>query len=168
MSQQAIAVLAPAVVTLVCLPLAISAARANKWLLILTTVVTLFIALPPVQSVFHWGDRPLGNTYLLPVFPVAYVLFGQFDRPSLSFMFAGSFLTLLIGDLAAMTKLAIVDGLGVDAYGFIGGAGLMDGLLIMPIAGTALAAFVSHQLKSGKRIRLLFGRDAYLRSRHPD
>lgn len=158
---QAIAIIAPGLAILLGWRNFLVQFGRHRSVFALAMAVTIVIALPPIQDLFHWPGRPDGNTYLLPIFPIIYVLFSRYELPSHSFVFGGTYVTSLGGDLASATKLAFVDDFGIKAFSWIGGAGLLDGLILMPVLATMFSWFLERRLIRGDRIRFLVGHNAY-------
>ena len=103
----------------------------------------------------------LTQTRSSPEKPGRFSLFdlGNFALPSAYTAFAGSFLTLVCADLAHAGGSAFTGPRQFEhVLSGIGGAGLWDGLVIVPVAPMALVFLVRRLLLSGRTVRFMVGR----------
>jgi hypothetical protein len=141
--------------------------KRNVLLTCLAVALSFVQARPEIQSLFG-AIGPETGPYAakgLPIFIVLYLLFGQFAQPSVAVAFAGSFLCLFVTDVSHAFFWSRI---GPDSFWFhaqgIGGAGLADGLVIAPIAASAITYLVVILGKRGIVFRSMLGQRRYIMS----
>lgn len=132
----------------------------NKIILLGTGFASALLAVPPAQQWMAVAWHEEGSLYVPALFTPAYLVWGRFTLPSAYTAFSGSFFTLLFADLAHAGWLGVIDVERVErALSGIGGAGLSDGLILVPLASVALVLLVRRILASGKPLRFMVGRN---------
>lgn len=138
--------------------------RGNTWVVTAALLLSMIQGLPQVQQLYFQvvsGDPAL-QTRAMPFFPAVYLLFGRFMLPSPSLAYAGTFLSLLATDFVSVTSHWLTDPLGHPlSYHFsgIGGAGLVDGLVVLPILAVGIVHYARYGLKRGIAFRWMLGRE---------
>lgn len=156
-----LAVLLPAVTAFICFHRSKLDFSRNIGLVLLACLGSVFMALPPLQASLHIFGQPMNEVVVVPLFVALYPIFGKFDLPSPATAFCGTFISLMFADLSA----AMYSTLNSEhipwwqPYTWIGGNGIFDGLLWLPLGSAALAFFIRRALVAGYEIRFLHGRD---------
>ena len=117
--------------------------RQNYALIFSALLLTLISALPPIDALTRaWAKYP-DDVHALPAFPFIYLLRRPVRELSSSFCFAMTFATLLTTDIIVTFWYALRGIMAADAYpGGIGGGGILDGLVVLPVL-SALLVWVS-------------------------
>jgi hypothetical protein len=141
--------------------------KRNVLLACLAVALSFVQARPEIQSLFGTIGPETGpySAKGLPIFIVLYLIFGQFSQPSVAVAFAGSFLCLLVTDVSHSFFWSQI---GPESFWFhaqgIGGAGLVDGLVIAPIAASAITYLVVILGQRGVVFRSMLGQRRYMES----
>lgn len=132
--------------------------RENGMVILASLLLSILQAHPAIQALYFivgTGNQEY-HTHALPFFVALYFFFGRFHLPSLGFVYAGTYLTLLVTDLAdlAFRWHGDTDRLPLMMYfDAIGGGGLWDGLLHLPLLSVLLAWLTRAELRKGKRYK---------------
>lgn len=134
--------------------------KANSLLLWVTNGLSLIQSHPGIQVYYSSVTRsPEGVfAYGFPFFIVAYLVFGRFEKPSVPIIWAGTYLGLFLTDIGyTYFQLRLGNAEPAVLVKAIGGGGFGDALLILPIGGALLTAFINHQLCRGHRFGFMLG-----------
>lgn len=129
---------------------------------------TTLLAVPPLQPYLHaLGQSPM-NVYAPPVFVVAYLVWGRYELPSVRIAYAGTFLSLMIADFAGAWLLSQHLAPSEQPFFFyVGGAGMVDGLVLIPAGAALLVGSIKLILRRGHELSFLLGRAQYLSQKAP-
>jgi hypothetical protein len=138
------------------------AARVELRLWAYSVLLTTLVAIPPIQSYLHFLGQNPANIYAVPIFLLAYLVCGCYESPSARIAYAGTFVSLLIADLAGAWHLSRRLPSPTEPFPMaIGGAGLMDGLVLIPIGAGLLVVTIQQILRRGHELSFLLGRKKY-------
>jgi hypothetical protein len=119
-------------------------------------------AIPWVQQYLHMFGQPKTDVLIPPMFAVLYIIFGKYNYPSIASVFAGTYFTLIFGDLVSASISAYDHSPWWQPYTWIGGAKLFDGLIISPILSAIAILYLKVLLKRGYSVSFLIGRTQHL------
>lgn len=125
--------------------------------------LTTVLVVPPVQSYLHLlGQHPL-NIYAMPVFVVVYLVWGQYELPSVRIAYAGTFSSLLLANFVGAWFLSQRTAPSDQPFFlFVGGTGIFDGLVLIPTGAALVIAATKLLLRRGHRVSFLLGRKQFL------
>ena len=137
-----------------------------NWLIFtLSAALSLVQGRPEIQAVYLEVGRagPGLVAHALPLFVIIYLVFGRFDLPSVPLTWAGTYSCLMVTDLSfnyfqwrkGEYELAFL-------MSGIGGAGWMDGLVILPFAAAATTLYARWGIRRGHDFKLMIGRRSFL------
>ena len=156
---QLLVILVPFLLSIACLCRDPDDFLRNKEIFIWVALVSVVLSLPALQETLSlpWQDK--AALYVPALFTPAYIVWGRFELPSAYSAFAGSFLTLFLADIASVTWGTLHSPQNfLSGLSGIGGAGLVDGLVVIPLASVAVIGFIRFILKSGRALRFMVGR----------
>jgi hypothetical protein len=152
----------PAVIATWSLMTTWTTARRELRLWAVSVLLTTLLTIPPIQPYLHVLGQHPANIYALPIFMIVYLVWGRYEAPSARIAFAGTFVSLLIADLAGAWHLSRPMPAAAQPFFLpVGGAGLMDGLLLIPIGATFIAVLIQQVLRRGHELSFLIGRKQY-------
>lgn len=159
-------VLIPSLVSCALLVLYRGELRGNWRLLGVVITLSLVQGRPEIQEVYAEFGRSAPGLYAhgLPFFVILYLIFGRFNLPSVQIAWSGTYLGLMVTDLA----FNCFQWLSADyewqlLLSGIGGAGWFDGLIWLPLGAAAITAFVRYQLERGYIFQSMVGRKRFLK-----
>lgn len=122
------------------------------------TILTVVSAYTGIRELVGFPPDPYG-VYALPVFPVAYLIAGQYVIANAAVCAAGTFASLLATDLAVFGQRWVVG--SADAWGSLVGIGAgrpIDGLVAVPAGAWAVARLVARLQRRGVPLRIFRSR----------
>lgn len=141
----------------------------GNWIVFLLSVVlSIAQGRPEIQNVYAAYGRTEAGLFAhgMPFFVVIYLFFGRFDLPSIPLTWAGTYIGLLVTDLAFnyfQWRLGPYD-LPILLSG-IGGGGWLDGLVVLPIAAVGVTLFARRELMRGHVFWSMVGRRRFMAAR---
>jgi hypothetical protein len=153
-----VAVLIPMLAVLYCLYRDFANLRINLPVFTYSSVGGAVMALPPAQSLLHFMGQPETDIVVVPLFLGLYPLIGRFNLPSYCTAYAGTFLSLLFADLIAASYSAVYQIPWWKPFLWIGGYGISDGLVLLPIGALLPVFLIRYAIKQGYSLRLFNGK----------
>jgi uncharacterized membrane protein len=160
---QLFVILIPGFVSILAIQFAKNDFTRNFRLVVFSAFLSGFCATPWVQKHLHIFGQPETDVLIPPLFAVLYIIFGKYDWPSIASVFAGTYLTLIFGDLVSATISAYDYRPWWQPYTWIGGAKLFDGLVISPTISALAILYLRIILKRGRSVSFLYGRRRFLK-----
>jgi len=157
-------VIIPSLIAAVVLVSKRNAVRDNGQVFLISIALSALQGRPEIQSVYAiagYGQELTAHG--LPIFLVLYLVFGRFAAPSAFVAWSGTFISLMVTDLA-FSYFLWASGSNELEYllSGIGGGRWHDGLVVLPISAAAVIAFVRYRLAHGDSFGFMMGQRLHL------